>query len=86
MSAATLVGCDLSMRSSFPLRTRADFKWAVGVIREYRLIDRCPVLFDPLVPAGQPDPQAGRFVDLNRVSPYAPASAAESSGTRKPGD
>jgi 7-carboxy-7-deazaguanine synthase len=29
----------------FVLCDRADFEWAVGVVREYRLIDRCPVLF-----------------------------------------
>ncbi len=29
----------------FVLCDRADFDWAVGVVREHRLIDRCPVLF-----------------------------------------
>jgi 7-carboxy-7-deazaguanine synthase len=29
----------------FVICDRADFDWAVGVVREHRLIDRCPVLF-----------------------------------------
>ena len=29
----------------FVICDRADFDWAVGVVQEHRLIDRCPVLF-----------------------------------------
>ena len=31
----------------FVICDRDDFDWAVGIVREHRLISRCPVLFSP---------------------------------------
>jgi 7-carboxy-7-deazaguanine synthase len=32
----------------FVIGTREDFDWSAGVVREYRLVERCPVLFSPV--------------------------------------
>lgn len=34
--------------AKFVIKDRADYEWAVRVVKEYRLLDRCPVLFSPV--------------------------------------
>jgi 7-carboxy-7-deazaguanine synthase len=36
----------------FVINDRGDYDWAVGVVKQYQLTDRCPVLFSPVF-AGQ---------------------------------
>ena len=67
----------------FVLCDRADFDWAVDVVRDHRLTDRCPVLFSAVLRPGQPD--RARRLDP-RIPPArsgSSSSSTRSSGTRR---
>lgn len=47
--------------AKFVILDRADYEWARDVVRERRLLDRCPVLFSPV--HGKLEPGAlGRWI------------------------